>query len=66
MFIKTSFVIKMISDLLALMIIQIRTFECKLWEPLVYTLLHIHVKVKKFLKISDNLTFYLMVLPHGI
>ncbi len=39
MFIKTSFVIAIISDLLTLMMIQIRTFECKLWEPLLYMIL---------------------------
>ncbi len=38
MFIKTRFVITIISDLLTLMIIPIRTFECKLWEPLFYRL----------------------------
>ncbi len=40
MFIKTSFLITIISDLLTLMIIPIRTFECKLWEPILYANTH--------------------------
>ncbi len=49
MFIKTSFVITIISDLLTLMKIPIRTFECKLWEPLL---------LDKSYKIVKNLVKY--------
>ncbi len=45
MFYVSSFVITIILDLLTLMIIQIRTFKCKLWEHMHYTIQNLEVSI---------------------